>query len=417
MHEIFLSIKLAFKNLRQNAGRTTFSLLGIVIGVTSVILVLSFGSGLKNFVLDQLSSFGTDIFEVEIKVPKTKQTSSQNIGGLVGGTQVTTLKLQDAEEVAKLSNVKAWYAGVMSQQITAYEDKKKQAFLMGVTAGVSQADEQTKIAEGAMFTEEDDKALRQVAVLGSNIKDYYFGEQEAIGKPIKIKGKTYQVAGVLAKRGLTGFFNFDDVIYVPLETLQKKIMGIDYVSFAIFKVKNLAQIDYTVLQATDIMRERHDIKKAEDEDFAVLAISEALSILEQVFFVINALLLALTSISLVVGGVGIMNVMYVAVIERTYEIGLRKSVGARNSAILLQFLFEAVFLTLLGGIAGILIGFGISKIAEFVAASQGYFISLSTTWWAILIGFGFSAATGIIFGYYPARKASHLSPMEALRKE
>lgn len=417
MHEILISIKLAFKNLRGNAGRTLFSLLGIVIGVTAVILVLSLGAGLKSFVLDQLSSFGTDIFEVEIKVPKTAQTSSQNIGGMVGGTQITTLKVEDCEEVAELPNVKSWYAGVMSQQITSYENKKKQAFLMGVTAGVTQADEQAKIAEGEMFTDADDKGLKQVAVLGADIKDSFFGDQDAIGKTIKIKGQTYRVIGVLERRGFVSFFNFDDIIYVPLETLQKKIMGIDYVSFAIFKVEDVSKIDYDVLQATDIMRDQHDITDPDDDDFAVMSIAEALSILEQVFFIINALLLSLTSISLVVGGVGIMNVMYVAVTERTYEIGLRKSVGAKNRDILLQFLFEAIFLTLFGGIIGVLIGAGLSKVGELIAASYGFFLTFTITWWAVLIGFGFSAATGIIFGYYPARKASKMSPMEALRKE
>ena len=417
MHEIILSIKLAAKNLRANAARTLFSLLGIVIGVTAVILVLSLGAGLKGYVFGQLTAFGTDIFQVEIKVPKTGHTSSGNIGGQVGGTQITTFKIKDAEEVAKLANVASWYAGIMSQQIVQYENKKKQGFLMGVTAGVSEADEQAKIASGEMFSEGDDQSLRQVAVLGSAMKKYFFGDSEAVGKNIKIKGQTYRVVGVLEERGLTGFFNFDDIIYVPIRTLQKKMMGVDHIQFAIFKVKDLSRIDYTVLQAVDVMREQHDIDDPDDDDFAAMSVAEGLEIVGDVLFIINALLLALVSISLIVGGVGIMNVMYVAVTERTYEIGLRKSAGARNRDILLQFLFEAVFLTLLGGVIGVLIGAGVSKIGELVAASYGFFLTFTITWWAVLIGFGFSAATGIIFGYTPARKASRLTPMEALRKE
>ncbi len=417
IYELILSIKLATKNLRSNVARTLFSLLGIVIGVTAVILVLALGMGLKNYVFGQLTAFGTDIFQVEVKVPKTKHTSSGNIGGQVGGTQITTFKIEDAEKVAKLSNVKSWYAGIMSQQIAQYENKKKQVFLMGVTAGVSEADEQARIADGEMFSENDDQGLKQVVVLGADIKDYFFGESKAIGQNIKIKGQTYRVIGVLEKRGLSGFFNFDDIIYIPVQTLQKKIMGINYIQFAVFKVKDLSRIDYTVLQAVEIMRQEHNIDNPEDDDFAAMSVAEGLKIVNDVLFVINALLLSLVSISLVVGGVGIMNVMYVAVTERTYEIGLRKAVGASNRDVLLQFLFEAIFLTLLGGLIGILIGALIIQVAEVLAARAGFFLNFTITWWAIAIGFGFSAITGIVFGYTPASKASQLTPIEALRKE
>lgn len=416
-YELILSIKLAAKNLRSNAGRTLFSLLGIVIGVMAVILVLSLGAGLKGYVFGQLTAFGTDIFQIEVKVPKTRHVSSGNISGQVGGTQITTFKIEDAEEVAKLSNVKSWYAGIMSQQIVQYEEKKKQAFIMGVSAGVTEADEQAKIAEGQFFTKGDDEGLKQFAVLGWAMKEKFFGNGQAVGKAIKIKGQTYQVVGVLEERGLTGFFNFDDIVYVPIRTLQKKVMGIDHIQFAIFKVKDLSRMDYTVLQAVDIMRKEHDIKDPDDDDFAAMSVAEGLEIVGDVLFIINALLLSLVSISLVVGGVGIMNVMYVAVTERTYEIGLRKSVGAKNGDILLQFLFEAIFLTLLGGMVGVLIGVGFSKIGEIIAASHGFFLTFTVTWWAVFVGFGFSAATGIIFGFTPARKASKLTPMEALRRE
>ncbi len=416
-HEFLVSVSLAFRNLKSNVGRTIFSLLGIVIGVMAVILVLALGAGVRSFVLGQVTAFGTDIFQVEVKVPKTEHTSSANIGGQVGGTQITTFKLKNAEKVAELPNVKSWYAGIMSQQVAQYENKKKQTFLMGVTAGVTQADEQARIAEGQMFSEADDKSLKQVVVLGGGIKEYFFGDAEAVEKDIKIKGQTYRVIGVLEKRGVVGFFNFDDIIYIPLETIQKKIMGIDHIQFAVYKADDLSRIDLTVAEAVDMIREEHDIDNPEDDDFSVMSIAEGIEILEQVLFIINALLLALTSISLIVGGVGIMNVMYVAVTERTYEIGLRKSVGAKNSDILLQFLFEAIFLTLLGGIIGVAAGAIISKLAETIAANFGFLLKFTITWWAVAIGFGFSAATGIIFGYYPARKASKMSPMDALRKE
>jgi putative ABC transport system permease protein len=417
MKKFLISLILAFKNLRSNIGRTILSLSGIVIGVVSVILVLSLGMGVKNFVIDQVSSFGTDIIQIEIKVPKTSHASAQNAGGMIGGTQVTTFKYDDAKAVAALPNIGAWYAGIMSQQITSFENKKKQVYIMGVTAGVTQADKKAEIEAGEMFSEEDDSGLKQVVVLGSDIKDYFFGDADAVGQYIKVKGQTYRVAGVLKKRGLAGFFNFDDTMYMPLRTLQKRIMGIDHIQFAIFTAKDTSILDSTMEDINQTMRDRHEIINTEDDDFAADSIVQVMDILDKVFFIINALLLALTSISLVVGGVGIMNVMYVAVVERTFEIGLKKAIGATSSDILTQFFLEAVFLTLIGGLAGIIIGWLISRGAELVASNFGFFLRFSLAWWIILIAFGFSAATGMIFGYYPARKASQLTPMDALRKE
>ena len=417
LHEFLVPIKLASKSLRNNLGRTILSLLGIVIGVLSVILVLSFGTGVKTFLVDQVSSFGSDIIEIEVKVPKVSKTSSQNASGQVGGSQITTFKLEDAKKIAELQNVGAWYAAIMNQQIISYENKNKQVYIMGTTAGVTEADKKAEIESGVMFSEEDDDGLQQVIVLGSEVKKDFFGESEAVGKNVKVKGQTYRVVGVLKERGSTGFFNFDGTVYIPLQTVQKKLAGIDYIQFAIFKIKDMGKLDLTILNATDVLREQHDITNPEDDDFAVNSIVEVLEILDKVFFSVNLLLIALTSISLIVGGVGIMNVMYVTVTERTFEIGLKKSIGAKNSQILFQFLFEAIFITLLGGIIGFILGLGISKIGEIVAFSYGFNLKFSITWWSATIGLGFSALTGIIFGYSPARKASLLSPMDALRKE
>jgi len=417
MKHFIIPIKLAFRSLGNNLGRTMLSLLGVVIGVASVILVLSFGLGVKSFLVDQISSFGSDIIEVEVKIPKVKKTSSQNAGGLSGGTQVTTFKLEDAEKVAKIENIGDWYASIMSQQIVSFGNENKQTFIIGTTSGVIKTDKKVEIDQGIMFSDDDDKSLRQVAVLGSEIKNDFFGGGEAIGKNIKIKGQNYKVIGVLKERGATGFFNFDNTIYVPLQTTQKKLAGIDYLQFAIFKVKDMKKLDATILDVTDAIRDRHNIVNPDDDDFAVNSIVEVLDILDKVFFSVNLLLLALVSISLVVGGVGIMNVMYVTVTERTFEIGLKKSVGAKNWHILFQFLFEAIFLTFLGGIGGIFIGMGISKAGEILASHFGFFLDFPITWWSLAIGLGFSSFTGIAFGYFPARKASQLSPMEALHKE
>ncbi|MEA1925973.1 MAG: ABC transporter permease [Patescibacteria group bacterium] len=417
MHEILTSIKLALRSLRSNVGRTVFSLTGIVIGVAAVIIVLSLGAGVRGFVISQIEAFGSDIIEIEIKTPKTAQTSAQNIGGMVGGVQITTLKIEDAEEIAKLSNVGAWYGGIMSQDITSYKNKNKQVLTMGTTADVIQVDEKMEIEFGRMFTEEDDDGLKQVVVLGSGIKESFFGKEDAVGKNIKIRGKSFRVMGVLKERGAISFFDFDKLIYVPLKTLQKKVMGADHITFAMFKMKDEKKAELTTIQMNDIMRKQHDIDDPDDDDFAVMSMAEAKGILEQVFTVLNILLLSLTSISLVVGGAGIMNVMYVTVIERYFEIGLRKSVGARNSGILAQFLFEAIFLTLLGGIAGVIVGVLVSLGAEYAAFRMGYFLEFKVTLWSVMVALSFSSLTGVIFGIYPAIKAARLSPMDALRKE
>lgn len=417
MNEFIIPIKLAARSIRSNLGRTAFSLLGIVIGVASVILVLSFGMGVKQYLVDQVSSFGTDIMEVEVKVPKVSKNSAQNAGGQVGGTQITTFKLDDAKKVAKLPNIGAWYAMIISQQVISFENKNKQSMILGVTAGVTEADQKTEVESGVMFTEDDDNSLRQVAVLGSEVKNDFFGEQDAVGQNVKIKGQTFQIIGVLKPRGGAGIFNFDNTVYLPLQTVQKKLTGTDYIQSAVFKIKNMKLLDITILDATDTMRAQHHITKPDDDDFAVNSIVEVLDILNKVFNYVNILLIALTSISLIVGGVGIMNVMYVTVTERTFEIGLKKSIGAKKGNILIQFLFEAIFITMLGGILGLIFSFIIAKIGGVIIKNFGFILNFSIPWWAALIGIGFSAATGIIFGYFPARKASQLTPMDALRKE
>ncbi|TSD02271.1 MAG: Macrolide export ATP-binding/permease protein MacB [Parcubacteria group bacterium Athens0714_25] len=417
MREILTSIRLAIRNLHSNIGRTILSLTGIVIGVAAVIIVLSLGAGLKNFVVGQIEAFGSDIIEVEVKVPNVSKTSTQNAGGIAGGMQITTLKIEDAEEISKLGNIGSWYAGMMGQQLISYEGINKQAIIFGTTAGVLDSDEKMEIESGVMFSQEDDDNLKQVVVLGSEVKNTFFGEEDAVGKTVRIKNQSYRVVGVLKERGLVGFFNFDDVIYMPIQTLQKKLMGIDYIQFAIFKLKDASATDVTVSDVTAIMRDQHDITDPSDDDFAVSSIEEFKVILDKVFLIINILLLALTSISLIVGGVGIMNVMYVSITERTAEIGLRKAVGAKKSDILKQFLFESIFLTLFGGIIGVVLGLLVSWLATYVVGQYGYSVEFQIGMDAILIAGIFSLVTGILFGMYPARRGSELSPMEALRKE
>ncbi len=382
-----------------------------------MIIILSLGAGIRNFIVGQVETFGTDVIEIEIKVPKTEQTSLQNVGGQVGGAPITTLKKGDIEAIAKIDNIGAWYAGIIGQQITSYLDKNKQAIIFGTSPQMTEVDKGTKMESGRMYSEQDDQELKQVVVLGSEVKKTFFGSDNAVGQMIKIKGQSYKVIGVLKERGATVGFDWDSLVYMPLGTLQKKIMGVDHVQFAMLNIKDMSKVELTIQEAEKIIRARHNVDDPEDDDFAIISIAESIELIDKIFSAINILLLVLTSISLVVGGVGIMNVMYVSVTERTSEIGLRKSIGARNSSILKQFLFEAIFLTLLGGLVGIIIGALVSYGAEFAASRLGFFLKFSVTAQSVIIGFGFSAVIGILFGYYPARNASKLSPMEALRKE
>ncbi|MFH1183253.1 MAG: ABC transporter permease [Candidatus Moraniibacteriota bacterium] len=413
-HELFISIKLAFQNLTANIGRTTLTLLGIVIGITSVIIISASGQGLKSFVLSQVETFGSDYVQVEPKVPSPERISG-HINSLA--IQITTLKVSDAEAALKLPNISDAYAGSIGQAIVSYQDVNKRILLMGAGAHAPNVDAGLKVAEGNFYTDSDDKGLAQVAVIGPEIRDTLFGPNEsAIGKDIKIKGQNYRVIGILEKRGSVAFFNFDSIIYVPIRTLQKKIMGIDHIAFFTSKMKDTNLLEETLADMTDMMEIRHNISDPAKYDFIVSSAKEAQDLLNSIFGSVNILLLALTSISLIVGGVGIMNVMYVAVVERTFEIGLRKAVGAKSGEILRQFLMEAIFITLTGGVVGIILGYIFSLIFSYIFLSFGYNLELAVTFNSVLLAVSFSVVTGIIFGFYPAYKASKLSPMEAIRR-
>lgn len=417
MKNFVLSIKLALRNLQTNVGRTVLTLVGVVIGIMSVIVVNSSGQGVKNYILGQFSSYGNDIIQIETKVPATDKNSTSNAGGQAQGIQITTLKTADGEEIKKLPNVVDYAAGTMGQEIVAYKNENKRAMIFGNGAALPTIDTGVKVSEGVFYTESEDNSLAQVVVIGQDIKSALFGDESPIGKDIRIKGMNFKVIGVAAKRGAVTFFNYDELIYMPVKTLEKKILGIDYVRYITVKIKDVNNIDVTAADITDLLKRLHNAPRSEQEDFSVTTMQEAQKMINDVFGTITILLLALTSISLVVGGVGIMNVMYVAVVERTFEIGLRKAVGAKSKDILRQFLFEAVIITSLGGIVGIILGFLLNLLLSYIFVLLGFTLNFPLTLNSVLLGVGFSMATGIIFGYYPAYKASKLSPMEALRRE
>jgi putative ABC transport system permease protein len=396
--------------------RAILTILGIAVGIMAVIVVLSAGRAIEDFIVGQITMFGTDYVVVEIKVPATEHVSTENAASMAQGVQVTTLKESDAEEIKKISNVKDVYSAQMGQAIFSYKEQNKTGMIFGVTASFDGIDP-GEVALGRFFTDGEDKGLAKVVVLGSKIKEKLFGQEDAVGKRVKIKKQNYKVIGVMKERGGAGVFSMDDMAYLPLRTLQKLILGIDYIQMVYAQLDNPSLADLTADDLTVLMRELHKIDDPKKEDFSVTTAQQGLSMVGTVTGAIKLLLFALASISLVVGGVGIMNVMYVAVAERTFEIGLRKAIGAKYRDILSQFLAEAVVITFLGGIAGILVGTGLSYAISRVANSLGYAWKFYLSPQYILLAVGVSVLVGLISGLYPARAAAKLEPMVALRKE
>ncbi|HWQ60197.1 MAG TPA: ABC transporter permease [Candidatus Fimivivens sp.] len=407
----------ALRTIRSHKARTAFALLGVVIGVFSVVVIMSLGDGVKRYITGLVETFGSNLIQIEVKVPNTGKTSTANSGGLAQGIQITTLTLSDEDKIDKLPNVLASYAGIIGQERATYGSIGKQVMLFGTGPREMEVDTNAKLESGRFYGAEEDDSLARVVVLGYGVKGTFFGDRDAVGESITIRGERYRVIGVLAKRGSAAFFDLDAMAYVPVQTLQKKILGVDHVQMISVRMADPAREEETVDLITRVLRKEHDITDPTRDDFAVTSTREAQKTLGDVVGTISILLVALTSISLVVGGVGIMNVMYVSVAERTGEIGLRKAIGAKSGDILLQFLVEALIITGLGGAIGILLGVGFSWITSVILSHAGYAVSLVLTPQSLLFGAGFSIVVGLVFGLSPAVRASRLSPMEAIRKE
>ncbi|MFH1564829.1 MAG: ABC transporter permease [bacterium] len=410
------SFNSATKSLKSHKARTFLSVLGVVIGISAVIVVMSAGEGLKSFILGQIEIFGSDTIEVEVKVPNTKHTSSENAGGMVSGISVTTFKNQDIEELRKIKNIQAIYGGQIGQDLVSYQNTVKKILLFSAEADYSKVDT-GDVEIGRFYTEQEDKSLKQIAVLGSKVREKLFGYEDPIGKDIKIGKLKFEVIGVMESKGSVGFFNMDDQLFIPLRTYQKKLSGVDYVSFAFAKVKDVDTIEDTAEEMRVVMRDLHNTNDLDSDDFAVTSMAEGMEMMDTIIYGIVILLTALVSISLVVGGIGIMNIMYVSVIERTFEIGLRKAVGAKSKDIKRQFLWEAIIITLIGGVLGVAIGILISYSISYLATAKGFKQSFTIPIRSIVIAFGFSTAVGLFFGYYPAKRASELDPIQALLHE
>ena len=412
------SFYFAYQSILKQKARTILTVLAISIGIALVVTVFSAGDGLAGVVKSELDTFGAGVIEIEVKVPNVSKTSNENASGMMMGNTITTFKNDDVEALRKNKNVKYIYGAMLGQEAVGYGDELKKMFLLGAGFEAPLVDD-TEVEQGRFFTKEEESGLARVVVLGHGAWRKLFNGSDPIGENITIKGKKYRVVGVLAERGSAFFFNLDDIIYVPLRTFQKRIMGVDYVTFVVAKMRDPSQGKQTQLDLTQIMREQHDITTDDfdKDDFVVNTMDEAADMLGNVINGVTILLVALVCISLIVGGVGIMNIMYVSVAERTFEIGLRKAVGADRRAILWQFLFEALLITFSGGVAGIIFGAALAYLVAILARSYGLAWDYHISLFSIFISVGFSVLIGFIFGLYPARKASMLNPIEALRRE
>lgn len=403
------TIRISLRALRVNKMRSALTMLGIIIGVGAVIAMLAVGSGASQRISEQIASIGSNLL---IILPGATTAGGVRMGA---GTQ-PTLSMGDAVAILKespaVSDVAPVLGGVAQ---VVYANQNWSTGITGTTPGMLNVRD-WPLAAGRPFTEQDVKSATKVCLLGQTVVDNLFGGIDPIGKIVRIKKLPFTVIGVLARKGQspTGQ-DQDDVIYVPVTTAQKKLFGTAFpgmVRIIMVKAKNTEDLDRAEKQIKELLRQRHHIGQKEEDDFTVRNLTQMMQAQEQSTKVMTILLGAIASVSLIVGGIGIMNIMLVSVTERTREIGIRMAVGAKTWDIRLQFIIEALTLSLIGGITGIIIGIAGSKILSMLAGWPTIVSPLS-----ILLAFGFSGLVGIFFGFYPAYKASLLNPIEALRYE
>jgi len=407
----------ALTGLKANKGRSALSILGIVIGVGAVIGVMSVGQGAQNLVLEQIQGLGSNLI---IIMPGGSEQEERMPSMSLGGLTVKTLTKEDAEALSQNSNapfIEEVMVIVTGQAMVTYAGEEKNTNFTGATANLPRVNN-TYPVEGRFFTEYEEKGMAKVAVLGPKVREKLFGESDAVGQKIKINRRSFEVIGVMEEKGSRGMEDPDNQVYIPFSIAQKQILGINHLNAIYVQAQSEELIDQTVSDIETTLRIRHNIPNPDKDDFTIYTQKEFAQIVGTVTGILTILLSCIAAISLLVGGIGIMNIMLVSVTERTREIGLRKAVGARKKDILTQFLLEAVLLTLLGGIFGILLGallsFGASlAFGYFFESSWGFILPFQ----AVALGVGVSVAIGLIFGIYPARKAAQLSPIDALRYE
>ncbi|MFA5029459.1 MAG: ABC transporter permease [Patescibacteria group bacterium] len=405
-------VKLSFSVLRRNRIRSFLTGLGIIIGIASVIIIMSVGAGAQSLIINQLNSLGTNLIGI---LPGTSDENGPPASAF--GVIVATLKYEDATAIAKeVPNVLAVSSYNTGLGTISYQNASLDTNFYGVMSSYPIV-EDTEVGLGRFFTPEEEKNSSRVVVLGYQVWQELFSGSDPLGKKIRINKEYFDVIGVMKERGVAGFQNQDKLVLIPISTAQKIMLGIRYVNFIRAKVNDAKNIDQATNDITLLLRDRHNIFESGIDDFSVRNTKEAIDTLTMITDALKFFLAAIAGISLIVGGVGVMNIMLASVNERIREIGLRKAVGAKKANIMTQFVLETITITLLGGIIGIILGSLVALLVMLVARYLGYQWDLVITINSILVGVGMAVLVGLVFGLYPARRAAKLDPIEALRYE
>jgi putative ABC transport system permease protein len=400
------TIKVSLNALGRNKMRSFLTALGIIIGVGAVIAMISIGQGAKVEVEARFESMGTNLLFV-------RPGSRSYRGRSGGGGTFTNLTEADAKAIVENCDAVQYISpNVNGRAQVVYQNKNWNTSIYGVGEAYPQI-RNWDIEEGVFFNESQVRSAQKVAVLGSEVSQNLFEDAYPIGQVIRVNKIPFRVLGILESKGESGgWFNRDDMIAIPYTTAQKRLLGIDHIQSIDISAVSASRTNEAMEQIEEVLRIRHRIAPGAEDDFNVRDMSDIAESASEATQVLTILLGGIASISLLVGGIGIMNIMLVSVTERIREIGIRMSVGARERDILLQFLTEAIVLSVMGGVLGIVLGIGSSRLISHFA-NMKTLVSLS----AILLAFLFSGSVGVFFGFYPARKASKLDPIEALRYE
>ncbi|MDD4358627.1 MAG: ABC transporter permease, partial [Candidatus Pacebacteria bacterium] len=387
------SFKLAIDSLKRNKTRMILTAIAVALGVSILIIMIGAGTGLKKMILSEIDYYGSDVINVEVRVPG--KNASDSGANMAMGVVITTFKNEDLEKLKKHNNIEAAYGYVTGQEIISYESESKSVLIFGYGADTPLV-EKLNIREGRFYTREEEDSLDKVIVLGWELKKNLFGDDDAISKTVYVKGIPFKVVGVAEKRG-GGMMDFDSIVYIPTKTMQKRILGTDYILGASLKVKDVSLLDQTKDDLIYIMREEHNIEDPlKEDDFEVATMVELTEMISNIINGVNLFLIMLAVISLIVGGIGIMNIMYVSVTERTFEIGLRMSLGAKKKDILFQFLAESLLLTFIGGIVGIIAGVAVCLLFNYISSIFSIRITAVISFSSIIFAMLFSASLGIL---------------------